>query len=158
MSYKLEKPCSETDRLDFIVKYNHNKGLRIEEAEKAYFALEKNEIISGGIPVVDEDYESKVIQERKDNFEKEFFSTSLGWIRRSVTMCNGTRKNFLTDLLLPIKAGLESGREVTILAYKTPDFTQDLTLDYMVSLQERKQATPEFIQECLNQLVKDFGS
>lgn len=157
MSYKLEKPCSETDRLNFIVKYNHNNGLKIEETDKAYFALEKNEIMSGGIPIVDKDYDARVIQERKAGFEKEFFSTCLGWIRRNVTMVDGSRKNFLTDLVLPIKTGIESGREVMIITYKTPDFTNDLTLDYMISLQEKKQATPEFIQECLNQLVKDFG-
>lgn len=158
MSYKLEKPCSETDRLNFIVEYNHKKGLRIEETKTAFFALEANEIISGDKAVIDENYEQKMAKKRKETFEKEFFLTSIGWIRRNVRMKDGSSKNFLSDLLIPIKTGLELGQEVVIITYKTPDFNNDLNSDYMLSLQERKSATPDFIQDCLTQLVNDFGS
>ena len=33
MSYKLEYPYTDEQRADFIVEYNHNQGLRIEEIE-----------------------------------------------------------------------------------------------------------------------------
>ena len=33
MSYKLEYPYTEEERNNFIVEYNHNKGLRIEEVD-----------------------------------------------------------------------------------------------------------------------------
>ena len=158
MSYKLEKPCSETDRTNFIVEYNHKKGLKIEETKNALFALEANEILSSDKVIIDENYEQKLANERKETFEKEFFSTSLGWIRRNVRMKDGSSKNFLSDLLMPVKAGLELGVDVMIITYKTPDFKNDLNSDYMLSLQERKPATSAFVQECLTQLVNDFGS
>lgn len=59
MSYKLQKPFSKTERLNFIVKYNHSLGLIIEETENALYALESNEIMQDDIPVVDPDYEYK---------------------------------------------------------------------------------------------------
>ena len=96
-------------------------------------------------------------QKRQIQFEKEFFRTSLGWIRRKVTMKDGTTRDFLSDLLLPVKAGMELGQIVEIITYNTPDFFKELTADYMVSLQEIKQATSEFIRECLFQTVQDFG-
>lgn len=64
MSYILEKPYSEKEKIEFIVKYNHNKGLRIEETEIALYALEANEIMVDGVPQVDPEYEAK--QEAKE--------------------------------------------------------------------------------------------
>ncbi len=40
MSHKLDKPFTGKEKADFIVEYNHNKGLRIEETETAIYALE----------------------------------------------------------------------------------------------------------------------
>lgn len=45
MSYEIRKPITEKERADFIVQYNHNQGLRIEDTEMYLFALEKNEIM-----------------------------------------------------------------------------------------------------------------
>ena len=64
MSYILEKPYSESEKIEFIVEYNHNKGLRIEETEIALYALEVNEIMVDGVPQVDPEYEAK--QEAKE--------------------------------------------------------------------------------------------
>ena len=86
MSYKLEKPCTEGARLDFIVEYNHAKGLKIEETAKAIYALEENEILQNGEPIVDTNHAAKLAQEREYVFNSEFFQTSLGWIRRKVRM------------------------------------------------------------------------
>ena len=47
MSYKLEKPYMDEERENFIVKYNHNQGLRIEETELALYALEAWEKLEG---------------------------------------------------------------------------------------------------------------
>ena len=161
MSYKLNKPCNDIQRADFIVEYNHNQNLRIEETEEAIYALEENEMMGEEngipIPVVNPAYLEQKASEREENFEREFFSTSLGWIRRKVNMKDGSIRDFLADLLLPIKAGLELGQKVEIITYKTPDFTQEQTAEYIISLQERKEATAEFIQECLMQTVMEFG-
>jgi len=102
-------------------------------------------------------YEEIIRQKRQNQFEKEFFNTSIGWIRRQVTMKDGSKKDFLADLLLSVKAGMELGQEVKIITYKTPDFSNEPTSEYIESLQEIKNATSEFIRECLFQTVKDFS-
>ena len=156
MAYKLEKPYTQDHRIDFIVNYNHTMGLNIEETEDAMYALLADEIMVDNVPVKDESYEQKLQDKRKEKFEKEFFSTSLGWIRRQVRMKDGSLKSFLSDLLIPIKTGMELGRPVEIITYKMPDFSKEITNEYMTTLQERKNATADFVQECLNQIVADF--
>ncbi len=101
-------------------------------------------------------YLQKAANYRQEIFEKEFFNTSLGWIRREVRMKDGSTRNFLSDLLLQIKAGLDMGVNVSILTYKLPDFTHELSDEYIKTLQEIKSATPDFIQECLMQTVADW--
>lgn len=156
MSYRLDKPYTQYQRADFIVLYNHEKGLRIEETDVALFALEANEIMQDGEPIINPNYESELEAYRKEQFESQFFETSLGWIRRTVTMKDGSTKDFLGELLMPIKTGLELGQAIEIITYSTPDYTQDLTSEYLISLQVKKEATATFIQECLVQLVTDF--
>lgn len=156
MAYKLEKPFTDIERADFIVEYNHKKGLKIEETANALYALLENECMKNGVPVINENYEAELAEKRKESFEQEFFETSLGWIRRKVSMKDGAKKDFLSDLLLQIKAGIEMGQQVPILTYLKPDFTQEISEEYMQSLQVQKTATSEFIQECLNQTVTDF--
>lgn len=102
-------------------------------------------------------YETEKKKQRENLFKSEFFETSLGWIRRKVTMKDGSTKDFLADLLLPIKAGLELGQSVEIITYSEPDFSKDITTETIIKLQSRKKATIEFIQECLWQTVADFG-
>lgn len=45
MSYELKKPITGKQRSDFIVEYNHNLGMSIEDTEMYLFALEKDEIM-----------------------------------------------------------------------------------------------------------------
>ena len=156
MSYKLEKPYTDMQRADFIVNYNHKQGLMIEETEEALYALLPNEIMQNNQPVINANYEAELALERENEFEKEFFETSLGWIRRKVNMKDGSKKDFLSDLLLQIKAGLELGQNIEIVTYSTPDFSNDLTPEYLLALQVKKNATAEFVQECLMQTVADF--
>lgn len=47
MSYKLEKPYTNKQRADFIVQYNHNQGLAIQETDIAIYALEAWEVLEG---------------------------------------------------------------------------------------------------------------
>ncbi len=157
MSYKLQNPYTNNQRADFIVEYNHNKGMQIEEVAGDLYALEPDEIVQDGSVIKNSNYESEMALSREQGFKRDFFKTSLGWIRRKVNMKDGTTKDFLSDLLLPIKAGLELGQVVEIITYNEPDFTNEYTSDYIVSLQERKNATPGFIQECLMQTVADFN-
>lgn len=66
MAYTLNKPYAEQERIDFIVEYNHNKSLKIEETDNALIALEHNEIIQNGIPIVDPEYDNKQKQKEKE--------------------------------------------------------------------------------------------
>ena len=70
MSYKLEYPYTEQERLDFIVQYNHNQGLRIEETGNAVYALEANEIMEGGEPVINPNYEAEQEQKERERIAK----------------------------------------------------------------------------------------
>lgn len=101
-------------------------------------------------------YEQEQAQARKDLFNNEFFLTSLGYIRRKVSMATGETKDFLCDLVPAMTTALAQGIATPIITYKEPDFTQEATLEYMVSLQEIKTVTSEFLQECALQLSKDF--
>lgn len=93
-------------------------------------------------------------KERKLQFEKDFFNTSLGWIRRNVTMKNGT-KDFLSDLLPTISMAVTTGQEVKIIAYEQPPFDKDV--EDWTKYQHNEIVTPQFIQECFQQLQADFG-
>lgn len=111
-------------------------------------------IISNGELVLNSNYEAEQTQARQEQFNKDFFLTSLGYIRRKVTMKTGETKDFLSDLLPVISMGVQSGQAVTIIAYKEPDFTTDV-VDWE-ALQEQKTVTAEFVQECFARLSSDF--
>ena len=136
----LQKPFEENERVDFIVQYNHQLGYVIEETETALEAWGKT----------DDDY----IKEREEQFNKDFFNTSLGYIRRKVSMATGETKDFLSDLLPTISMGVQMGQPVTIITYNKPDFTQEIT-DWTV-LQNIQTVTANFVQECFMQLSNDF--
>ena len=120
-----------------VVKY------RTETVEKTGYNLE-------AWGKTDDDY----IKEREEQFNKDFFNTSLGYIRRKVSMATGETKDFLSDLLPTISMGVQMGQPVQIISYDKPDFTQEIT-DWTV-LQNVKTVTAEFVQECFLQLSNDF--
>lgn len=67
MSYKLKKPYTEEQYADFVVEHNHNNGRKIEETITALFALERNEIMKDGEPIINPNYKdeiAKIEQER----------------------------------------------------------------------------------------------
>ena len=66
MSYKLEKPYTDKQRAEFVVKYNHNQGLIIEETDTALYALEPDEIMQEGVPVKNPDYETQQLETAKE--------------------------------------------------------------------------------------------
>lgn len=99
-------------------------------------------------------YKKKVAELKKNQFNKEFFKTSLGYVRRKVTMANGEIKDFLTDLLPSISLGVQYARPINITVYEEPTF--DDTEIKWEELQRTQIATPDFIQECLHQFSEDF--
>lgn len=92
---------------------------------------------------------------REREFKKAFFNTSLGYVRRKVTMADGSHKDFLSDLLPVISMGVQAGTPVNILTYDMPPFDEDVT-DW-TEYQHQVVVTPQFIQECFLQLSADFA-
>lgn len=76
--------------------------------------------------------------DRQAQFDKEFFKTSLGYVRRNVSMKTGETKDFLADILPVLEVG------VPVIFYD-----RDLN-------QSRKMVTEVFLAECKEQILKDF--
>lgn len=131
--------------------------ISIKVTEEFYNEFNKNRekyIYKNGEIIINPDYEQEQAEKREEQFNKDFFQTSLGYIRRKVSMKTGETKDFLTDLLPVISLGVQSGQTVSIITYTPPDFTQE-EVDWE-SLQTLKTATPVLIQECFAQLSADF--
>lgn len=128
-----------------------------EENYPTYYALEKWEkLVDGEVIDNTEEYNQEQIKLKETQFNKEFFLTSLGYIRRKVSMSTGETKDFLSDLLPVISMGVQSGQTVPIITYSLPDFSKELTTEYLESLQTVKNVTAQFVQECFLQLSNDF--
>ena len=91
---------------------------------------------------------------RRRYFYQDFFETSLGFIRRTVTKADGTTADFLLDYVPIIQIALAKGLNYPIIVYSEPDFTKDVE-DWTL-YQTRQYATEQFIGECLNQIANDF--
>ena len=94
-------------------------------------------------------------EQREAQFNRDFFNTSLGYIRRNVTMSEGDNKDFLSDLLPSIAIAVNLGSDVTILAYDKPENFEEEITDW-TQYQHAEIATPQFINECFIQLQNDF--
>lgn len=105
---------------------------------------------------------SKLEIDQQEYWNKNFFSTSLGWIKRKPLMKDGTVKDFLNDCLPVIKIGLtEAGLpEGAVIRYAAPDFKQPLSVAYLETLQDNSAISyvegVQFIQECVNRFLADF--
>jgi len=136
---KLLKPYSEDERLKFIVENNHKLGYFIKETDEELQAL---------------GYSAQELKRKNtEQFKKDFFETSLGYVRRKVTMSNGDIKDFLSDLLPTIAMGINMGQDIQIITYNMPDFDE---LKSIEEYQNNVIVTPEFIRECFMQLSNDF--
>ena len=136
----LNKPCSLDERANFIIRNNYELGYDIEETDTELQAL----------GYTDKEQADK----READFNKAFFNTSLGYVRRAVTMADGSHKDFLSDLLPVISMGVQAGSPVNILTYDKPPF--DHNIEDWTKYQHQVVVTPQFIQECFMQLSNDF--
>lgn len=119
---------------------------------------ENKYIYSNNEIVINPEWGQMQIDKREERFKKEFFLTSLGWIRRKPTLADGTEDDFLNNDLPLLAIGLMTGSNPILpIAYQTPDFTQEFTKEYMESLQVKNQpVTQQFIAECSAVKMKDF--
>ena len=122
---QLNKPYTDKQRMDFIVEQNHKNGYEIRETENSLGAW---------------GYTEEEIQEQEqERIAKEFFNTSLGYVKRQVTMVTGDVRDFLFD----IKPTLQVG--VPIITYNL-DGTQNRGV----------LVTEQFLKECEKQVYYDF--
>lgn len=70
MSYRLNKPYTDSQRADFVVKYAYDLGLKIEETDTTLFALEMNEVLKDGQPVQNKNYEQEQLQKEKEHIAR----------------------------------------------------------------------------------------
>ena len=129
-----------------------------KEIYSDYLSNSDKYIFTNGEVVINPDYEQEQIEKREKEFKREFFLTSLGWIRRKPTLADGTEDDFLNNDLPLLAIGLMTGSNPVLpIAYQTPDFTQEFTKEYMEGLQIKNQlVTKQFIDECSAIKMKDF--
>lgn len=98
MSYKLEKPCTNVQRADFIVEYNHNKGLLIEETNKAIYALEAWELLEGD-EVIDntEAWEAEQAQKERERIDN--LSMTRGDVFEALILAKGLGKTQIRAMI-----------------------------------------------------------
>ena len=73
--YKLEKPISIQERADFVVEYEYNQGLLIEETELAIYALEDWELLEGDEVIANtESYEAEQAPKERERVAKLFLT------------------------------------------------------------------------------------
>lgn len=113
----------------------------IEITQEVYNDFDRYVYVDGQL-IEDEEYEIKEYAKKIEQFNMEFFNTTLGYIRRKVTMKDGTTKDFLTDIVPLLQVG------VNIITYSFTDgeITQNTNIP----------VTEEFISECKQQVFKDF--
>lgn len=98
MSYKLLKPYTDDEYADFIIKYNHQKGLDIKIMDDAVYALEVNEIMDdNGEPVINPNFEAEqaVIKAEivKRQIKSELYGLDLQAIRPLRAIISGTHSD-----------------------------------------------------------------
>ena len=132
---------------DGVCNYNLDTERLIVDGYKEFIEAERLDGYSYNITYTEDD--DKIIeiatviktpeQQQQEQFQREFFNTSLGYIRRKVHMQTGDVKDFLTDIVPRLKPG------VKIITYNS-DGTQNLNVE----------VTENFINECDQQLLRDF--
>jgi len=138
-----------SENRDVLIKF-YNEALELpDDYEEGKYIVVNDEL------VLNPNWEEQQAEKREAEFNKAFFNTSLGYVRRSVTMADGSHKDFLSDLLPVISMGVQSGTPVNILTYDKPPFDEDVT-DW-TEYQHQVVVTAQFIQECFLQLSADFA-
>lgn len=121
----LRKPYTDEERFDFIVEYNQKLNYGIQETE--------TDLEAWGLTAEEEE------EKRQEQFARDFFNTSLGYVSRKVHMKDGSIKDFLSDILPLLQV------DVPIITYNI-DGTQNVGV----------LVTNQFIEECKQQVLIDF--
>ena len=158
MSYKLEYPYTEQERLDFIVLHNHQQGLRIETVDNiveeertreiteerevldeegnvigtetfvvdtevyyeavnypTHYALEANEIMEGGVPIINPNYEAE--QEQKERERIAMLSLTRGDVFRGLLLARGVTRLMLRGMIEANEQLTEVQKEMALIDF-----------------------------------------
>ena len=144
-----------------IVLYNSDKRALIDSLEfyPQYKELdilhtEKEIVTYNGKYYFKDNIEQQLYNERCEKFNREFFNTSLGYVRRKFTNKNGVVKDFLSDAFPTLLLAFKEGIIGEIFVYDKPSFEEDV--EDWTQYQHKVSITPQFIQECFNQSNIDF--
>ena len=91
MSYRLDKPYTNKQKIDFIVEYNHNKDLRIEETDLAIYALEAWELLEGD-NIIDNTEAWEAEQAQKERKRLDNLSMTRGDVFEALILAKGLTK------------------------------------------------------------------
>lgn len=124
---------------ELMLEYGYKPFVEAEKPDYLYIiSYEETEEEIREVITRDTEKEAEIAREEAEKQRKMFFNTSLGYVKRIVTMKDGTTRNFLCDILPLLVEG------APILTY---------ALD---GTQSKVNVTQQFINECKNQLLVDF--
>ncbi len=116
MSYNLQKPYTEKQKADFIVKYNHNKGLLINETDTALYALEVNEIMGeDNTPVINPRYEAEQAQKEAERIA--LLNLTAADVERAIYKAKGIDFDDIITMIeaMPLSEGQEPQIDIKAL-------------------------------------------
>lgn len=138
--------CNYNNNIELMEQdgYKPFKEVEIPETSRSYHIEYKETSKEISEVIVYDETEEEYSNRRTEEFSREFFNTSLGWVSRKVHMQNGEIWNFLKDIKPSLKVGAE------IITYTPNEDYTDLTQNTQVIV------TQQFLDECDEQIHKDF--
>lgn len=128
-----------------ILNFNKNVEMMLEQGFYPYddedvFKVKAGEKLIENNTIVDNpDWENQQESKELEQFARDFFNTSLGYVRRRVTMQTGESRDFLFDIKPTLVVG------TPIITYNT-DGSQNVGV----------LVTEQFLNECGQQIYVDF--
>lgn len=97
--------------------------------------------------------------DREEEFNKAFFQTSLGYVRRKVYMQGtGETKDFLSDCLPVLANAFAMNQNIQAILYDKPPMTSDVEdwSQYQKTIDWTRPVQQQFLGECFVQYQIDF--
>ncbi len=117
MSYKLKQPYTDKQRLDFIVEYNHNQGLRIVEDNDTLFALEAFEKLVDG-EIIDNKEEYEIEQQKLERERLSSLSLTAADVERAIYKAKGLDFEDIIEHIKTLKQVQGDSLDIDIKALK----------------------------------------
>lgn len=137
MSYKLNKPYTETQKFNFVVAH---QGKNFQETSTAYYALEPWEkLVDDEVIGNAKEYEAQQVQERQKQFADNFIITSWGAFRKTPQGYSSAVEAVNTIFnMVNIAQGLTESLAPLLIFYEVPDFTdpEQCTEDWLIANQK----------------------